>query len=127
MIRDEDVILLATEPSEIMDDMIFNDSDEAFIRETNFDQSSLAFIQIRTSGGSSDPIVLGIERVNEQSIRVFTCIGDPSGPDTLAFQKFVLRIDHSGHVPERATVTHFYDSGLGLQRDIQKRTFSTAS
>lgn len=60
-----------------------------------------------TSSFSTDLEVVGVEREDTTTVRVYTWIAEESGTDDLHPHTQVIRIAHEGQVSDEAAMTHF--------------------
>lgn len=109
--RAEDLVLLLTDSEQVDDDIerTLDQDGYQFVSETDFNTESAIIIQVVTSSESSDLQILGVEREDSTTLRVYTCIGDEGQTDDLHPHTQVIRVDTEEKVPDEVIVTHFME------------------
>ena len=103
-----DVALLTDPDDATRFDADLDTEDESFVEETDFGTEAVIAFQIGSSGESTAPVPLGVER-DGGTIRAYTCIEESGLTEDLAIYALLLRVETGSNPVETAEVVHHED------------------
>jgi hypothetical protein len=111
------------------------EDDQAFFENTNFGEQVLLVVALSESDDSTGLKLTDVVRTDEETIRSYTYVTDPSMHDDGHAETVIARVDlEGGPVPERAKHTHLgrdeytlsTSAGADLSESPERRTVSIA-
>lgn len=83
--------------------------EQAWVRDTDFDQSVVVGVQLVAGSDASSPVILGVGQENGADIRVYTCIEYGGQQADAVPHSYLLRVNHSGELPDVAHLSNWMD------------------
>ena len=103
-----DVALLTDPDDAERFDSDLDAEDESFVEGTYFDTDVVIGLQIGSSGESTAPVPLGVER-DGGTIRAYTCIEESGSTEDLMMYALLLRVETGSNPVETVEVVHHED------------------